>query len=93
MTYLEVRDVTLLNPLLSFFGICVPRSAQSPLVSRNQLSNKFVFPYVADSLMVTFCSPWPWVQFRPVDLIVLAFGNSPVLSNTYIEHSILEDKI
>lgn len=62
----------LLNPFLPLFRIRVPGGTETPLMPRNQTTNHFVLPNIADSLLVPFSGPRSRVELWPVDLLGLA---------------------
>jgi len=59
---------SLLNSLLAFLRICVPRSAETSLMSCNKATNHFVFPNVGNSFLVALSSPRSRIQLWPIDL-------------------------
>ena len=61
----------LLNSLLSFFSICISCHAKISIMSGHHTTDKFVFSYMTDRIVVAFCDPWSGVEFRPVNLLEL----------------------
>src|SRR4051812_3532306 len=61
-------NLALLNPLLPFLSINIPRHAQPSLMPGNQRSNNLVLAHPANSLVITLRSPRSRVEFGPINL-------------------------
>jgi hypothetical protein len=71
----------------------VSDGAERPIMPRDETTNYLVLPDLLNRVLISFRSPWPGIEFRPVHLVFISLLFISKKDETYIEHAILVNKV